>query len=287
VRLSAPLAACGLAVALSGCPKRQVETTPAPVEGAPQVGTLFDRWEDVDLALYAELAAAPGAGLALRKLAQRHDVDRFTAVLTTWSPPARTVIEIEDTSSPTRESGAFGAWILHDGPVDVGVPEAVSPDALLHGEASRWVVGSVLLRDWPDAPRGADPFDLLLADVERLPPPWSVCRPRTAEQVAAEEAEDATPETMPHVMDPVALHAHDHERGVRIGLRALVREGEGPASSGSGPYDWTFDHIELSSARRPRADVWAALGFADCVEIGRILGPERARRPKQPLGPPS
>ena len=276
-----------LAVGVTGCPKKGTDSAslPAPSGLAPQVGTLVDRWDELDLAMYAELTQAPAQGVLLRDLALRHDVDRYTTVLTTWSPPDRTVLEIEDTVSVSRERGAIGGWILSDGPTDVEDIEPVAPDALVHGEASRWVVGSVLLREWSNAPRAADPFDLLLAEAPRLPAPWSVCRPRTASQIEQEQAEEADPTTMAHVTAPVALHAVDVERGSRLGLKAVARA-EGPVASGSGPFDWTVDHVELTSPEKPLGEYWPALGFVDCLEIGKVINEERAKRPKRALGPP-
>lgn len=276
-----------LALVLTGCPKKSTESTSltAPEEPAPQVDTLVDRWEQFDLSLYAGLRQAPAKGVSLRELALRHDVDRYTTVLTTWSPPSRAVLEIEDAAPVNRIRGAIGGWVLSDGPTDVEGVESVGPDALLHGEASRWFVGSVLLREWTDAPQAEDPFDLLLAEALRLPAPWSVCRPRTADQLEQEQAEAADPMTMAHVTDPIALHAVDGERGSRIGLKAVAR-GESEVVSGSGPFNWTIDHVEWASPLKPLDEYWPALGFIDCLEIGKVVNEERAKRPRRSFGPP-
>ncbi|MCO4772803.1 MAG: hypothetical protein KDA24_22415 [Deltaproteobacteria bacterium] len=276
------------ALLLGGCPKRTSapDALPDPNERAPQLGSLVDRWSDLDLSLYADLVAAPAAGAPLRALALRHDVDRYTTTLVTWGPPSRAVVQVQDTSAVDRDRGSVGAWVIVEGPLDVLDPEPLDLEALYYGEASRWTVGSVLLRDWADPARGEDPFDVMLAATAQLPAPWVVCRPRTAEEVVIEAPKEADITEMAHAMDPVVLYAYDQERGTRVGLKARSR-GDAVPASGSGPFDWMIDHVEFSPAERPASDQWAALGYADCVEIGRVLTDERAKRPRRPLGPPS
>lgn len=280
-----------IGAALLGCPKQTSVPTdvPEPDVGAPQRGTVVHRWGDLDLSLYDDLAAAPAEGARLRALATRHDVDRYTTLLTTWGPPDRPVLQIEDTSAVERERGAVAAWILADGPTNVGEAEPIDGDSLVHGEPSRWTVASVLVRDWSDGPRAEDPFDLLLGVEEQLPGPWSVCRPRTQEQVAAEEPKEADVTAMAHAMDPVVLYAIDSERGVRVGLKALANDGanDGVPEPGVGPFTWAVDHLEQVPIARAEGSWWPELGYADCTEIGRLLGEGKARRPKRPLGPPA
>ncbi len=115
--------------------------------------------------------------------------------------------------------------------------------------------------------------------------PWSVCRPRSAEEVAAEEPKDADVATMAHAADPTLLYAVDEARGLAVGLVALARDG-GVVASSAGPFDWTIDHLEISPLGRAPADWWADLGHADCVEVGKVLGEDRARRPRDAFGPP-
>ncbi len=253
---------------------------------APQRGTVVHRWSDLDPSLYVDLAAAPAEGAPLGALASRHDVDRYTTFLTTWGPPDRSVLQIEDTSAVEHESGAVAAWVLADGPTNVGEVEPVDGDSLLHGEPSRWTVASVLVRDWNGGPRAEDPFDLLLGAEAQLPGPWSVCRPRTQEQVAAEESNEADVTAMAHAVDPVVVYAIDVERGVRIGLKALATT-EGAPEPGAGPFTWAVDHLEQVPIARAEASWWPDLGYTDCLEIGRLLGDGKARRPKRPLGPPA
>ena len=270
-----------------GCPKRRSVPTSVPDSeaGALQRGTVVHRWSDLDPSLYDDLAAAPAEGERLRSLAIRHDVDRYTTFLTTWGPPDRSVLQIEDTSAVERESGAVAAWVLADGPMNVGEAEPIDGDALVHGEPSRWTVASVLVRDWSDGPRAEDPFDLLLLAEEQLPGAWSVCRPRTQEQVAAEEPKEADVTAMAHAVDPVVLYAIDVERGVRIGLKALATDGV--PESGAGPFTWAVDHLEQVPIARAEGSWWPDMGYIDCIEIGRLLGDGKARRPKRPLGPPA
>jgi len=278
--------ASGLVLSLGGCPKRAPQTEPLPPAdlSAPQRETLVDRWAELDLGLYAEVVAAGSNGVPLRELAVRHNVDTYTTVLTTWSPPSRVVMEIEDTSALHRATGAFGGWLLLDGPSSVGGPETLSPDALLHGEPARWTVGSVLLRDWEGGPVAADPFDLLLAEAPRVPAPWSVCRPRTEAQGQMEDEAEDEAGPMNHVVDPVLLYAVDEARGARLGLKARSRDG-GAVAPGNGPFDWVVDHVELGSARRSVTEMVQPLGYKDCEEIGKVMSAERAKRPKGGLGP--
>lgn len=284
--MTAPLrAAAGLAaLALVGCPKKAppIEIVRAP--GEPAAPTLLERWDALDLSLYADVILGPAAGQPMRSLARAHDVDRYALSLAAWGPPERWVLEIEDQDPRnTVDGGPLGAWVLSGTPGDPEVP--VSYDALLHGEPAGWVVSSVLLRDWADSPRAADPFDLLLAEHGVLPAPWVVCRPRTEAEVAAEEADDAEADGMLAVRDPVRLFAHDPDRGVRVALVPATDDVALPLP-GDGPFTWTVDHLEFASTKAHAERGWAALGFADCVEVGRVLGEDRARRPKEPFGPP-
>lgn len=268
-----------VAVGLMACPRKPVPTPVEPSEQLAERPTLVSSWADLDLNLYSALAAAPSDGLAVGALARRHDADRFTASVASWGPPDVAVLELEDTDSPTRELGAVAGWKLSGEPPSGSSP--VEPDALKHGDVAQRLVTGVLLRGWEGTPTAADPFDLLLAEAATLPGPWSVCRPRTAEQAAIEEADDADPKTTAAVVDPTVLFAIDGGRGIRIGLRA-----QGDVAPGAGPFTWEVDHIEQAPAARPTDRLWAELGYGDCPEIGKVIDAERARRPKRPLGPP-
>ncbi len=250
-----------------------------------QRATLASTYTTLDLSLYEGFVAGPAEGTALGLLARVHDADRYTATLQIWGPPDVAVVQLEDTDSQTRVSGALAAWKLADGPQDLGEPTYLPPEALTSAEASRFTVSSVLQRAWEGGPVAGDPFDLLLSQAEQLPAPWSVCRPRTAGEVAAEEADDADLDSMPFVVDPVVLYAVDASRGTRLGLRALPPEGATEATSGQGPFQWEIDHLEQAPAARGIEELWREMGYADCPELGRVLDEERVRRPKRPLGP--
>jgi len=252
--------------------------------GDPQRPALVDRWADLDLTLYADLVAAPSKGLPLATLARRYDAEQFTTVLDVWGQ--RPVLQLEDTSAEERVTGAVGGWFLGEGATPIDEPTPVSPDELRYGPTSEALVTSVLLREWADAPSAEDPFDLLLAEIAVLPAPWSVCRPRTEEQAAAEEPKDADVASMPHAADPTLLYAVDEVRGLAVGLVAVAPGGAVP-SSGGGPFAWTVDHLEISPTARSTSSWWTALGYADCVEVGKVLGEDRARRPRAPFGPPA
>ena len=272
--------ALGLAaVGLAACPRKPVPPPTEPSEQIAERPTLVSSWADVDLSLYAALAAAPPDGLAVGDLARRHDADRYTASLESWGPPDVAVLQLEDTDTPTRAVGAVAGWKVSGDPPNGSMP--VEPDALKHGDLAQRLVTGVLLRGWEGTPSASDPFDLLLAEAATLPGPWSVCRPRTADQAALEEAEDVDPKTMPAVVDPTVLFAIDGARGIRIGLHA-----QGDVAPGAGPFTWEVDHVEQAPAARPTDRLWAELGYGDCPEIGKVIDAERARRPKRPLGPP-
>ena len=271
---------------MAACPRKPPD--PAPVEPSEVIAqrpTLASTWGALDLTLYEAFVAGPAEGTAVGLLARVHDADRYTATMQTWGPPDAAVVQLEDTDSRTRAAGALAGWKLADGPEDIDEPEYLPPEALTTADVSQLTVSSVLQRAWEGGPVAADPFDLLLSQAERLPAPWSVCRPRTAEEVAVEEADDAEPDTMPSVLDPVLLYAVDGDRGTRLGLRALPPEEAATAVSGQGPFQWEIDHLEQAPAARDVEVLWTAMGYADCPELGRVLDAERVRRPKRSLGP--
>lgn len=276
------LAALGLlALTLAACPKKPPpppDEPPEPLEELPAL--VLDR-AGLTTSLVPALTAAPPEGLAVGELARRHDADRYTATLQTWGPPDVRVLQLEDTDSPTRTQGAIAAWKLAANPERTDVVP-VAPGDLRDGAVAAELVTSVLVRDWVGDPTAADPFALLLDVAAELPAPWSVCRPRTALDVDAEEAEDADPSAMASVLDPTRLFAVDAARGVRIGLYAEDEE----ARPGQGPFTWRIDHLEFAPAARPVERLWTGLGYADCPEIGRVIDAEKVKRPKRPLGPP-
>ena len=275
MRLSLGLGLCALA--LPGCPRKPPPDPATPPVSAAEVATLSHTFDALDLGMYAALTAGPAEGLPVGELARSHDADRYTATLEDWGPPSVAVLQLEDTDARTRIDGAVAGWKLTgDGPAD-SVP--VAPEDLRHGALAERTVGSVLVRAWDGGVVAPDPFDLLLDVAAQLPAPWSVCRPRTPDHAAAEEADGADPEAAA-VVDPIQLFAVDPDRGARLGLRAV-----GDAVSGSGPFSWTIDHLEFAPAIRPAERLWTDLGYADCVEIGRVIDADKARRPKHPLGP--
>ncbi len=281
------LTALGLvALTLAACPRKPPDPVPVgPADLVARLPTLTLALADLDLGLYGEFVAGPAGGTKVATLARRHDADRYTATLQSWGPPDAPVLQLEDTDSRNRTSGAVVGWKLIDGPQALAEPQPVGPQALLSGQVSTLTVGSVLQRAWEGGAVAADPFDLLLQLAVQLPAPWSVCRPRTPDDVAAEEADDADAAATLPARDPVLLYAVDDRRGARLALRALPVKGTEDPAPGQGPFQWTVDHLEQAPSARPVAQLWTSMGYADCPELGRVLDAERVRRPKRPLGP--
>ena len=272
---------------VAGCPRRTtapVTPEPEPTLPPPRSSALVRTFAELSPSSYGELSGGPPGGVAVHKLARTHDADRFGLSVAAWGPPTRLVLQIDDQDHPTTTEGSTAGWFLEPsketlplGPLD--------PDALLYGAVSKRIVRSVLVRDWADAPRAADPFDLLLALAPQLPAPLLVCRPRTAVERAREEAIDDKDPQLPHILDPIALEAIAPERGLRVALRPVTPLGA-VAQSGHGPFAWSVDHVEWSAPGRGADSWWEPLGFHDCKEIGRILTDQRVKRPRRPFGPP-
>lgn len=273
------------ALALAACPRKPPDPAPvAPEAQIAQRATLTSSFEDLDLSLYEAFVAGPAEGTPVGELARRHDADRYTATLQEWGPPYVPVLQMEDTDSPTRESGAVVGWKLVSGPEGLVEQRHLSPQDLYTSDAAALVVGSVLQRAWDGGVLAEDPFELLVSLSEQLPGPWSICRPRTEEEALAEDADDDAAALLT-AQDPVLLYAIDGSRGARLGLRALPPVESAEAVSGEGPFRWTVDHLEQAPASRDVGQLWASMGFSDCVELGKVLDAERVRRPRRALGP--
>ena len=214
-----------LGLVLAGCPNRKPPEVEPPSE-IPVQPVLVRSFDELGPDLYAELRTDPPvAQVPLEQVSHRHDTWRWTSTRTVWG--TLPVIEFRDTDHPNAGVQPTAGWYLGPKTRDGG-------DTVL----------AALVRDFADAPEGADPQALMLSLEARWPLPWTFCQPldpgRSDEIV---------------VLDPV--------RGVLLGLVS--------ATSDEGTVSWTVEHVEYVAVGSTLATWLETKAYGGCEELGTLV----------------